>query len=86
MKYAIALILALALALPAFAGYTYQTAKHSYYIDVRNSNFRDIWGAYVTVSESGTHSAYVNVRAQGYRDAHGYVSINPSQHSVHVQI
>jgi hypothetical protein len=79
-------LLVLALAIPSRASYTVVTAKHTYIVDVRNQNFRDIWGAWVSVYETGPNSANIQVRADGYRDAHGYVSINPSQHQVYVQV
>jgi hypothetical protein len=79
------LALALALAAPAEATYVVRTARHTYYVDVVTSSFRPIWGAWVTVSESGDHSAWIRVRADGYRDASGIVSISPQQQIVHAQ-
>lgn len=86
MRHLVSAILFLVLAASAQASYTVHTGKHTYNIDVANSAGRPIWGAWVTVNESGTTSAHVSVRAQGYRDAQGYVSIHPSQQYVHVRV
>jgi hypothetical protein len=86
MRHLIAVLFLTMLALPAEAGYTIHTQKHTYYVDVENEHFKDIWGAWVDVRESGDHSAYVSVRAQGYRDASGYISISPNQQTVQVRV
>jgi len=86
MRSLVLVLLVLALAIPAQASYTVVTSKHTYIVNVRNQQFRDIWGAWVRVYESGDHSAQVDVRADGYRDGHGYISINPSQHNVYVNV
>ena len=86
MRHLILALFLTMLALPAEASYTIHTGKHTYVVDVQNEQFKDIWGAWVNVNESGDHSAYVTVRAQGYRDASGYISISPNQQTVYVRV
>lgn len=85
MRHLVSALLVLVLAASAHA-YTYSTGNHTYNVDVTNSNGQPIWGAWVTVNESGANSAHVSVRAQGYRDAQGYVNVQANQQYVYVRV
>lgn len=74
----------LAIAAPLEARHIVRTAKHTYYIDVRNEQFRTVNEAWVDVWEQGDYSARVQVRAPGYRETSEYVSIRPDQPTIHV--
>ena len=85
MKNMIMTCLALALAIPAFASTTVQVGPRTYNVSVQNAYGREIWGAFVNVSESGSFSL-VTARAQGYRDGSASISVWAGQNSVWVNV
>jgi hypothetical protein len=86
MRHLTAALLIGVLAAPALASHTVRTGRRTYTIDVRNQYFRDIWRAYVRVTETGDTSAWIEVRADGYRDARLHVTMPAAQTNVHVQV
>lgn len=83
MRITTILVATLLLVTAADARHIVHTAKHTYYIDVKNEQYRSVQDAWVNVYEQGDYSARIQVRAPGYRETTEYVSINPNQSTVY---
>jgi hypothetical protein len=76
-SFLVALLIAF-FAIPAHALiYTGSTARHSYVVDVVDRYGRDVYGAYVTVTELTLYSAQIVVQGAGIPFQYKTIRVNP---------
>jgi hypothetical protein len=76
-SFLVALLIAF-FALPAHALiYTGRTARHTYVIDLVDRFGRDVYGAYISVTELTLYSARIIVQGPGIPFQYGTVRVNP---------